>query len=272
MYELTLFHQIVSPNGKTVHIFRIGQPNVANKESADFAATGVSPAAKSSSNDLHVTASPRSGSGRVVHIELPSAPAHMLTHSKTHSLSTSLHSVAGGSHVNPSGRALAAAVQVSSELERTKRGLYFEGIAGSDRVVSNPKGNAVSSPSSTNVSTADRVVSGCSGESPRAEWRQQFRLASDTIQLVPDAFQGRGLSLSKARPSTAHKFSSHERALQALPPSHQSSPPPASLFQATDDTATALVKGRSLTSNTRPPTSPSRVGCVTAVVPAPAVL
>ncbi len=77
MYELTLFHQIVSPNGKTVHIFRIGQPNVANKESADFAATGVSPAAKSSSNDLHVTASPRSGSGRVVHIELPSAPAHM---------------------------------------------------------------------------------------------------------------------------------------------------------------------------------------------------
>ncbi len=270
MYELTLFHQIVSPNGKTVHIFRIGEPNVANKESA---ATGVSPAAKSSSNDLHVTASPRRGTGRAVYIELPSAPAHLLTHSKTHSLSTPLHSVAGGSHVNPSGRALAAAVQVPSELDLKKSGMYFEGIAGSNRVVSNPKGNVVSSHSSTNVSTAGRVVSGFSGESPRTEWRQQFRLASDTIQLVPDAFQGRGLSLSKARPSTAHKFSSHERALQALPLSHQSLPQPASLFQATDDAATALVKGRSLTSNTRPPTSPSRhVDCVTAVVPAPAVL
>jgi hypothetical protein len=69
------FHQTLSPDGKIFNVFRIGDPNVTNKESL---VSSDSQVAKALQNDLPVGASPRSGSARVVHVALPSGRARAL--------------------------------------------------------------------------------------------------------------------------------------------------------------------------------------------------
>ncbi len=63
--------QTTSPDGKTLNVFRIGERTVANSAVAAGLARAVVTAA---ANDSPVAASPRGGSCRVVHVELPSTP------------------------------------------------------------------------------------------------------------------------------------------------------------------------------------------------------
>jgi hypothetical protein len=162
--------------------------------------------------------------------------------------------------VNPSARLLATAVQVAAE--QTEKSLYFGNVSAPVPAISNP--------SSIKTLTAGRVasVSGSPKESPRTVWRQQYRLASDTIQLNSDSWQGKGLSSSKIRPSTApaHRTFSHEGALQAA--SH----PIAPAVAAHETAASAVVKGRSVLVSSQRASAKGDADAVVAVVPAPRVL
>ena len=242
-------HQTTSPDGKTLNVFRIGERTVTNSA---VAAVLACPVVTAAANDVPVAASPRGGSGRVVHVELPSRVT------RTARSQARADTLTGGSGVNPSGRPLATAVQVPAE--QAAKSLYFENVSGSIPAISNP--------SSIKVFSAGRVASvpGSPKESPRTVWRQQYRLASDTIQLNSDSWQGKGLSSSKVRPSTApaHRTFSHERALQAA--SHSIAP-----AAGTHETAaSALVKGRGVLVNSQ--RAKSHADAVVAVVPAPTVL
>jgi hypothetical protein len=140
--------------------------------------------------------------------------------------------------------------------------LYFEVASASVPAISNP--------SSIKVFSSGRVASICGSpkESPRTVWRQQYRLASDAIQLNSDSWQGKGLSSRKVRPSTApsHRSFSHEAALQAA--SH----PVAPAVAPHETAASAVVKGHSVLVNSQRASARGDVDVVVAVVPAPRVL
>lgn len=155
-----------------------------------------------------------------------------------------------------SGRFVAAAVQVAAPAAPNK---YFETQTAA---ASNLVSLAVpgSPPAKARAAGHGAAVSGSERQSPRNEWRQQFRMASGSIQLNSDAFQANGASFSRARPSTAPR----ERSLQAHPQLFESS------VATQEHAAVALLQGRSLTGSTH--AAKRHADAVTAIVPAPPVL
>jgi len=90
-------------------------------------------------------------------------------------------------------------------------------------------------------------------KSPRPEWRQKYRMASDTIQLSPHSPQISNLNFGPSSPASA---SSNQHVLQPL-----ASP---ALYQAP---ILAMVKGQALKSNMQG--SKGSVDAISIVVPAP---
>ncbi len=154
--------------------------------------------------------------------------------------------------MNPSGRVVGA-VQAAAPATPN---LYFEtqSVAGPSLTISG------SPPAKACAAGHGAAISGVERQSPRSEWRQRYRLASGTIQLNTDSFQGKGARVNRVRPSTAPR----ERTVQA----HQQ------LFEYSlepkEDAAVALLKGRSLIGSSQ--AAKRRADAVTAVVPAPPVL
>ena len=170
--------------------------------------------------------------GRAVHIDLPSASVMHI------SPETFFDTITGGIGLNPADLAVATAVKAVSGHSNSAY-YIISGAAGAASGVC-----AVPRPASINVrKVGGRVsASGSENSSPRAEWRQKFRLASDTMQLNADAFPGKGFSSSsaKARPSSAPRASSLQHAFQVPSPSISSE------TAANEAETHALVKGYSV--------------------------
>jgi hypothetical protein len=173
---------------------------------------------------------------------------------------TFFDTITGGSGLNPADLAVATAVKAVSEHSNSA---YF-GSSGAAGAASS--GCAVPRPAPINVRKAGGRVSasGSDNSSPRAGWRQKFRLASDTMQLNAGVFPGNGFSFSrtKARPSSAPRASSLQHAFQ-VPSSSISS-------QTAADEAEihALVKGYSVKVTMH---APQAADAGITVVPAPSL-
>ncbi len=114
-----------------------------------------------------------------------------------------------------------------------------------------------------------RTSSASESSSPRTEWRQKFRLASDTLQLSAAAFTGHGFSTStvKVRPSSAPRALAHQHVSQ--PPSLASHALNSGTKAHVAETQ-ALVKGHSVKVTMYIPQSAEDTG--NSVVPAPSLL
>ena len=141
------------------------------------------------------------------------------------------NTLSDGIDVNPSGRAAATALQVMAQPSGQSAIIsYFGSPTGPDPVNS----NTISSAASATLKSGSRISNLARGQqSSSTQWRQKFRLATDSMQLSVDSFPGKGFSPNKGRPSSAPSGSSHQVGPQ---------PPSLPREAATD----ALVKGRSL--------------------------
>lgn len=236
--HLSRLRQSVSPDGRIVHVYRVGEPEAAAKGSPVSAASheGQSSANNIISGSSHRSsgsprrATPGAATSRLVRVELPSM--FSLTLRKVFlRLQLSSNPLSDGIGVNPSGRAAATALQVMAQPSGQSATIsYFGSPTGPDPASL----NAISSAASATLKSSSRISNLARGQQASStQWRQKFRLATDSMQLSADSFPGKGFSPNKGRPSTAPRGSSHEVGPQ---------PPSLPREAATD----ALVKGRSL--------------------------
>ncbi len=235
----TKFLQSVSPDGRIVHVYRVGEPDAVAKGSPILTAFHEG---QTSANNIISGLSHRSGgsprrvtpsaaAGRVVRVELPSMFPRTLR-----SLISS-NALSDGNDLNPSRSSAATAVQqVMDQTSGHSAPIsYFGSPADPPPANSNATSSAAKSASEKTTLKSDGRLSnlGRGQQVSCIQWRQKFRLASDSMQLNADSFSGKGFSPNKGRPSSASRISSHEVALQ---------PPSLPREAATN----ALVKGRSL--------------------------
>ncbi len=227
--------QSVSPDGRIVHVYRVGEPDAAAKGSPVRTASheGQTSANNIISGCSHRSigsprrVTPSAAAGRVVRVELPSMFPRTLRPL------ISSNALSDGNGLNPSRRSATTAVQVMEEPSGHSAPIsYFGSPADPPPANSNATSSAASE--KTTLKSDGRLFNIGQGQQVSCiQWRQKFRLASDSMQLNVHSFSGKGFSPNKGRPSSASRTYSHEVGLQ---------PPSLPREAATN----ALVKGRSL--------------------------